>query len=84
MKFGVNTFIWSATFDQSHFDLLPTIKEAGFDGVELGFSPKIFIPIMMQAQIIVGNPEDMLKERRNRWVNAFGRLKPGVSQQQDG
>jgi len=36
----------------------------------------------MQAQIIVGNPEDMLKERRNRWVNAFGRLKPGISQQQ--
>jgi predicted permease len=37
---------------------------------------------MMQTQIIVGNPEDMLKERRNRWVNAFGRLKPGISQQQ--
>jgi D-psicose/D-tagatose/L-ribulose 3-epimerase len=35
MKFGVNTFIWSATFDESHFSLLPTIKEAGFDGVEV-------------------------------------------------
>jgi D-psicose/D-tagatose/L-ribulose 3-epimerase len=35
MKFGVNTFIWSATFDPSHFSLLPTIKEAGFDGVEV-------------------------------------------------
>jgi D-psicose/D-tagatose/L-ribulose 3-epimerase len=35
MKFGVNTFIWAATFDQSHFALLPRIKEAGFDGVEL-------------------------------------------------
>src|ERR1700739_4270596 len=35
MKFGVNTFIWSATFDQSNFDLLPPIKEAGFDGVEV-------------------------------------------------
>jgi D-psicose/D-tagatose/L-ribulose 3-epimerase len=35
MKFGVNTFIWSATFDASHFSLLPTIKEAGFDGVEV-------------------------------------------------
>jgi predicted permease len=58
------------------------VAQAGFDGVELGFSPKIFIPIMMQPQIIVGNPEDMLKERRNRWVNAFGRLKPGISQQQ--
>src|SRR2546427_1045699 len=58
------------------------VAPASFDGVELGFSPKIFIPIMMQAQIIIGNPADMLKERRNRWVNAFGRLKPGVSQKQ--
>jgi len=58
------------------------VAQADFDGVELGFSPKIFVPIMMQRQIIIGAPEDMLKERRNRWVNAFGRLKPGVSQQQ--
>jgi D-psicose/D-tagatose/L-ribulose 3-epimerase len=35
MKFGVNTFIWSAGFDQSNFPLLPVIKEAGFDGVEV-------------------------------------------------
>lgn len=35
MKFGVNTFIWSATFGPSNFGLLPSIKEAGFDGVEL-------------------------------------------------
>jgi D-psicose/D-tagatose/L-ribulose 3-epimerase len=35
MKFGVNTFIWSATFDPSNFGLLPLIKDAGFDGVEV-------------------------------------------------
>src|SRR6202161_1970335 len=35
MKFGVNTFIWSGTFDSSNFGLLPTIKEAGFDGGEI-------------------------------------------------
>jgi len=58
------------------------VAQQGFDGVELGFSPKVFVPIMMQPQIMTGNPEDMLKERRNRWVNAFGRLKPGVSMQQ--
>src|SRR5256712_6316259 len=58
------------------------VAQEGFDGVELGFSPNLFVPIMMQAHIILGNPIDMLKERRNRWVNAFGRLKPGVSQQQ--
>ena len=58
------------------------VAQAGFDGVELGYSPNIFVPIMMQPQMMVGNPQDMLKERRNRWVNAFGRLKAGVSQQQ--
>ncbi len=35
MKFGVNTFIWSASFDESNFPLLPRIREAGFDGVEV-------------------------------------------------
>ena len=35
MKFGVNTFIWSATFDPSNFGLLPLIKDAGFDGIEI-------------------------------------------------
>jgi len=58
------------------------VAQQGFDGVELGFSPKVFVPIMMQPQTMVGNPQDMLKERRNRWVNAFGRLKPGVSLEQ--
>ena len=35
MKFGVNTFIWTANFDKSNLPLLPRIKAAGFDGVEV-------------------------------------------------
>jgi D-psicose/D-tagatose/L-ribulose 3-epimerase len=35
MKFGVNTFIWSAGFDRSNLPLLPRIKAWGFDGVEV-------------------------------------------------
>ncbi|MEX2261128.1 MAG: sugar phosphate isomerase/epimerase [Bryobacteraceae bacterium] len=35
MKFGVNTFIWTASFDRSNLELLPRIKEHGFDGVEV-------------------------------------------------
>ena len=35
MKFGVNTFIWTASFDRTHLPLLPKIRENGFDGVEL-------------------------------------------------
>jgi D-psicose/D-tagatose/L-ribulose 3-epimerase len=36
MKFGINTFLWTANFDQTHLDLLPQIKGWGFDGVEIG------------------------------------------------
>ena len=35
MKFGVNTFIWTPSFDKSNLPLLPVIKEHGFDGVEV-------------------------------------------------
>ncbi len=55
------------------------VAQAGFDGVELGYSTKIFIPVMMEQQILIGNPK-MLTDRRSRWVNAFGRLKPGVAE----
>jgi D-psicose/D-tagatose/L-ribulose 3-epimerase len=43
MKFGVNTFIWTASFTSDNFPLLPLIKENGFDGVEVSlFNPKDF------------------------------------------
>jgi D-psicose/D-tagatose/L-ribulose 3-epimerase len=35
MKFGVNTFIWTADFNRSHLPLLPQLKAGGFDGVEV-------------------------------------------------
>jgi D-psicose/D-tagatose/L-ribulose 3-epimerase len=35
MRFGVNTYIWGATFGPADFHLLPRIKNAGFDGVEI-------------------------------------------------
>jgi predicted permease len=56
------------------------VAEAGFDGVELGASSKIFIPVMMEKEIIIG-PMKFLTDRRSRWVNAFGRLKPGVTEE---
>jgi len=55
------------------------VAQAGFDGVELGYSPKLFIPVMMQQEVLIV-PTNMLTDRRTRWVNAFGRLKHGVSQ----
>lgn len=53
------------------------VAQRGFDGVELGYTTQVFVPVMMKAQV-TPNWDD-LKNRRQRWVNAFGRLKPGVS-----
>jgi D-psicose/D-tagatose/L-ribulose 3-epimerase len=35
MKFGVNTLLWTAGFNESHLTLLPRIKQWGFDGIEI-------------------------------------------------
>jgi putative ABC transport system permease protein len=53
------------------------VAAAGFDGVQLEFVPQVFVPMMMKPQM---TPLwDGLKDRRWRFVNAFGRLKPGVT-----
>jgi predicted permease len=59
------------------------VSQAGFDGTDPGSSPQIRIPIMMEAQISPQFAEFYnMKNRRGRWVNAFGRLKPGVTMTQ--
>jgi predicted permease len=58
------------------------IARPGFDGVELGNPAKVFVPIMMKAEM---TPYwDGIKDRRRRlsWVMAYGRLRSGVSMQQ--
>ena len=35
MKFGVNTFIWTPTFDKSNVPQLAAIQEYGFAGGEV-------------------------------------------------
>jgi D-psicose/D-tagatose/L-ribulose 3-epimerase len=43
MKFGVNTFLWTTTFTEQNFGLLPAIRDHGFDGIEVSlFHPQEF------------------------------------------
>lgn len=43
MRYGVNTFIWSADYNPSVANLFPSIKAGGFDGVEVPiFRPSEF------------------------------------------
>lgn len=56
MKFGVNTFIWAAGVDNDLLSRLPTIKEQGFDGVEL--------PLIRPAELPVAAIRRSLQENQ--------------------
>jgi len=57
------------------------VSQAGFDGVEKGFSPQIRIPMMMKHQV-ASDRWYTLNDRRGRFVQVFGRLKTGESLEQ--
>ena len=58
------------------------VAEQGFDGVELGYVTQVFIPVMMRGQVIPNSDQLDFNNRRQRWVNVFARLKPGVTAEQ--
>jgi predicted permease len=58
------------------------VAQRGFDGMEFGFPSKVFVPVMMKAEITPAWADNTLINRRQRWVNAFGRLKSGVTPRQ--
>jgi len=52
------------------------VSRAGFDGVEPGSSPQIRVPMMMKHEL---TQFYSLNDRRGRFAQVFGRLKPGVT-----
>ncbi len=56
------------------------VSQRGFDGVEPGLPNQIRIPITMAADVRPGFRN--MYDRRQRWVNVFGRLKPGMTIEQ--
>ena len=56
------------------------IVQPGFEGIQLGRVPDLYIPITMKAQI---TPNwNGLDNRKDYWVKLIGRLKPGISRTQ--
>jgi len=57
------------------------VSQAGFDGTDPGYPAQIRVPVTMRGTLDP-QAEGLLENRRQRWVNAFGRMKPGVSMEQ--
>ncbi len=53
------------------------VAASGFHSAINGFKPKLFFPMMMEAQVMPG--QDKLADRRFVWLTVVARLKPGVS-----
>src|SRR4051794_5908817 len=80
-RFGAKADIVGQTITVNNNKLtIVGVSQAGFDGVDIGYVPSIRVPVLVKAQM-TPNWDDVTN-RRSRWVNVFGRLKPGVSREQ--
>jgi predicted permease len=57
------------------------VTQAGFDGVEPGRAPQLRIPITMKDEL-PRTGFNRLNDDRLRWIEVFGRLKPGITIEQ--
>ncbi|HEY3383685.1 MAG TPA: ABC transporter permease [Vicinamibacterales bacterium] len=56
------------------------VAGAGFNGLQVGYVPDVFVPLMMKAQMTP--VYDGLDTRRYMWLNVMARLRPDVSREQ--
>ncbi len=80
---GDPTIVGKTLTVNGHNFTIVGVAEKGFEGVELGTPSQVFVPLMMRPQLMpLFNDQLDFNNRRTRWVNVFGRLKPGVSRRQ--
>jgi predicted permease len=77
-RFAGDPNIVGQTIRLNNFPLtIVGVAQPGFAGVEPGLPAFVFVPMMTSAQV---RPDfENLFNRRQRWVNVYGRLKPGVT-----
>jgi predicted permease len=56
------------------------VAQPGFEGLEPGLPARVFIPVSMAVEVRPGFRS--MWDRRQRWVNVYGRLRPGMTVQQ--
>ena len=56
------------------------VVQPGFDGIQLGRVPDVYVPITMKP--LITPSWNGLNDHKDYWVKLIGRLKPGISQTQ--
>ena len=80
-RFGADRHVVGRQLTINNYNVtIVGVSQAGFDGLDIGQASSIRVPLMLKAQM-TPNWDD-LDNRRSRWVNVFGRLKPGITQEQ--
>jgi len=52
------------------------VAAPGFNGLTVGDAPAVYVPVMMEAQVMPGRSD--LEKRRSSWLSIAARLKPGT------
>jgi predicted permease len=58
------------------------VAQEGFSGLDVGGPAQLFVPMAMKLQITPSYLRNNVTSRRARWVQVFGRLKPGITAEQ--
>jgi predicted permease len=79
-RFGADPAIVGGTVEINQRRLTVIgVAAPGFRGVQLGHDAKLFVPVALQPVLGTMRSDSLLEDRRTRWLNSFGRLRPGVS-----
>jgi putative ABC transport system permease protein len=73
---GSNGVVHQTLLVNGHPFTIVGVAAEGFTSAINGNRPKVFLPMMMKAQVTPDR--DDLEDRRSRWLNIVARLKPGV------
>ena len=81
-RLGANPQVIGRVIDvNGHPFTVSGIAPEGFAGTEVGETPDVYGPMMMQSVLTPEN-QDALEKRRNVWLRVMGRLKPDAGPRQ--
>ena len=79
--FGGNDQVIGKTIEINlHPFTIVGVTPPGFQGTQTGMRSEIWIPLMMEQQLVPGG--DLLRQRGDEWLFLLGRLRLGITSQQ--